>query len=124
MDDKGFTLTEMIATLAIIVIISVTVISYIGNTLSINKEEAYKIMKSNIVSVSYDYIAECDNQFIECDYQWENNQAVFNASVLKDSGYIKNLNSPIDDNDLSNCLVVKATRFNGVITVTLEDNCY
>lgn len=124
MHNKGFTLTEMIVALAIITIISVTIISYIGNTLSLNKEEAYKIMKSNIVSVSYNYITECDNQLIECDYQWENNQTMFNASVLKNSGYIKDLNSPIDDNDLSNCLVVKATRFNGVITVTLEDNCY
>lgn len=124
MNNKGFTLAEMVAVLAIIVILSVTVISYVGNTLSINKEEAYEIMKNNIVSVSYDYITECDNQFIECDYKWNDDQATFNASVLKNNGYINSLNSPIDDNDLSNCLVVKATRFNGTITVMLEDNCY
>ena len=53
-----------------------------------------------------------------------NNETKFTASVLKKSGYIDSLDSPIDNIDLSECIIVHATKTNGVVDVTLEDNCY
>lgn len=117
-------MAEMIATLAIISIISITAIFYIGNTVSVNKEEAYEIMKNNIISVSYDYIKECDAELLSCNHIWNDNETSFKALELKSSGYLKSLESPIDDSDLSNCLIVKATNKNGVLNVNLIDNCY
>lgn len=123
MNNKGFTLIELIATLMIIAIVSITIVSIAGNTFSINKEKAYELMKDNITSASYDYINECDNKILTCSYKWENNKTSFYAIVLKESGYIKNLNSPIDDDDLSYCLIINATKLNGTVNITIEDNC-
>ena len=123
MNNKGFTLIELIATLLIIAITSIIIVSFAGNTLSISKEKAYESMKNNIMSASYDYINECDNKILTCHYKWENNKTSFLAIALKESGYIKSLNSPIDDNDLSYCLVINATKLNGTVSITIEDNC-
>ena len=123
MNNKGFTLIELIATLLIIAITSIIIVSFAGNTLSISKEKAYELMKNNIMSASYDYINECDNKILTCHYKWENNKTSFLAIALKESGYIKSLNSPIDDNDLSYCLVINATKLNGTVSITIEDNC-
>lgn len=124
MNNKGFTLIEVIITFGIITILTVTITYYIGNSFSISKETAYDLMKDNIISASYSYISECDNEFLECRYEWHNNETKFTASVLKKSGYIDSLDSPIDNIDLSECIIVHATKTNGVVDVTLEDNCY
>lgn len=122
-NNKGFTLIE---TLAIIIVISLTgliVARYIGKTLSIGKDESYKIMKNNILSASKDYITECKNNVIECNIDF-NRIIEFKAETLKDVGYFNNLNSPIDNKYLGNCLIIKATLENEKIKVDLHDECY
>lgn len=122
--NKGFTLVEVLACFFIIGIICAVVVSIAGSTLSVDKEKAYKLMKDNIVSISYDYINECDNNFIDCSYSWDSGKASFNAGDLKIGGYFDNLNSPIDNKDLSECLIINATKNSGVVNVSLLDNCY
>lgn len=123
MNNKGFTLIEILAVLVVISMITAVVLRSIHSTLSVSKEEAYKLMKNNIVSVSYQYIEECDKGLISCDFSFET-QNRFPASVLKDSGYFKDLKSPIDEKDLGACLVLEATKSNGVVLVELIDECY
>lgn len=123
MNNKGFTLTEVLSVLVIISLITIIAIRSFGNTLSLNKEEAYNIMKKSIIKASYSYIEECVSKTIKCDFSFENKN-YFNAKILKENGYFKNLNSPIDGKDLSNCLTIEATKKNGVIIANLKDNCY
>lgn len=122
-DNKGFTLIELLVSLVIISIILVITSNLISNTLAISEKDTYKLFKNNVVSVSYDYVNECTNGIIKCEFDFQNNNS-FTADVLQSYGYLENLNSPIDNKDLGKCLVLSAVKDNGVVVVDLEDNCY
>ncbi len=124
MNNKGFTLVEVLATLVIISIISFVILKQASSTLSITKNESYKLMKNNIISSAKDYINECNNKILNCNLNWDNNKIVFKASTLEENGYFKNLNSPIDNKNLGNCLEIEVTKNNSIIDVELHDNCY
>ena len=123
MNNKGFTLIEILSVMVLLSIIIVVMFVNFGSTMSASKEEAYKLMKNNIISISYDYINECNLGSIECDFSFEKNNK-FNASVLKNKGFFKSLESPIDGKDLGHCLILEATKSNGVTVINLVDNCY
>lgn len=123
MGRKGFTLIEVIATLVIISIIAVAIMKGISPTLSSSKEEAYNLMKKNIITASYSYVDECEANLINCSFSFHENNR-FTASILRDSGYFNNLTSPIDNRDLGNCLIIEATKENGVVKIDLIDECY
>ena len=71
MNNKGFTLLELLAVIVIISIISVTSVSFIGTTLSSSKEESYKLLKDNILTAGYSYISECTAGTLECDFTFD-----------------------------------------------------
>lgn len=123
MNRKGFTIIEVLGTLVLISIITIVAVTNIQSTLSASKEESYKIMKNNIISVSYDYIKECEAKTLNCDFSFENNNQ-FKAIVLKETGYFQKLESPIDGKDLGECLIIEAKKENGVIQIDLKDLCY
>ena len=123
MNNKGFTLVEALSAVILISLVLVITIRSFGKTISLTKEESYKIMKKNIIVASENYVKECLNNTITCDFSFENNNQI-KAKVLKESGYFKNLESPIDGKDLSDCLIIKVKKEKGVITSTIEDNCY
>ncbi len=124
LNNKGFTLIEVLAVVIIISLVLFIVGREVGSTLSVTKNDSYEIMKNNIISVSKDYITECNNRIISCNLVWDNDKTSFSATKLRDSGYFKDFNSPIDGKDLSNCLVINAFVNNGVISIDLVDNCY
>lgn len=123
MGNKGFTLIEVLAALVLVAIGTVTVLVGIRSTLSVGNEEAYKIMKNNIVSASYDYILECDEKLITCDFSFDENNR-FSVQILKEYGYFTDLESPLDGKDLGSCLYAEAFKENGVVSVQLIDDCY
>ena len=122
-NNKGFTLIEVLSVLIIISIIMLVGFKVFQSTFSASKEEAYKIMKNNILAVSYDYIQECNVGLVSCDFSFEKNNR-FTAKKLQESGYFKNLESPIDGKDLGACLILEASMSNGVVLVDLVDKCY
>ena len=124
MNNKGFTLIEVLTVLVIISLLTFFVISQIGSTMSITKEETYKIMKENIISAGEDFIKECNSQIIECNLTWTNSQTTFSASILESYGYYEDLSSPIDEKYLGECLIITATKENGNFNLNLTDNCY
>ena len=123
MNNKGFTLVEVLSVLFLISLVMIVVVKNFSKTVSLSKEESYKIMKNNILTASKDYITECTGGIISCDFSWEVNNH-FSAKVLKEKGYFKNLTSPIDGKNIEECLIIRAKKENGVIETTLEDNCY
>lgn len=122
MNNKGFTMIEVLAVLVIVSIVIIAVVPSISSSMSLGKNEALELMKNNVVSSSYSYISECEAGTILCDFSFDGNNT-FKASVLVDKGYFSNLNSPVDGKDLGECLVLKASRDNGVVIVDLIDNC-
>ena len=123
MNNKGFTLIEVLATVVLISIVVIFSFMTFGTTISATNEESYKLMKNNIISVGYDYINECSFGVISCDFSFENNNK-FSARVLQNAGFFKNLNSPIDGAYLGDCLILEAEKSNGVTVINLIDNCY
>ena len=124
MNNKGFTLTEVLAALVIISIALIVVAKEMGKTLSVTKNESYSLMKNNIIKASNLYIKECDNRTIECNITWKDNKTRFKVSILKEKGYYNNFTSPIDNKELSDCLVIESEKHNGVVNTKIIDNCY
>ncbi len=122
-NNKGFTLIEVVVTIVIISLILTITTNLISNTLAASEKTTYTLLKNNIVSAGYTYVEECTNEIIQCDFDYQNNN-IFTANTLKKYGYFTNLDSPIDNKDLSDCLILKATKENGVVVIDLEDKCY
>ena len=123
MNNKGFTLIEVVISIVIISLILIVTTNLITNTLAASENTTYKLVKNNIISAGYRYIEECTNGVIQCDFNYKNKNK-FNASVLKQYGYFNNLTSPIDNKDLGECLILEAKQENGVILIDLKDKCY
>ena len=123
MNNKGFTLMEVLSVFIIIALVFTFVFKTFGLTLSARKEDTYRLMKNNIISAGYSYINECNAKTIKCDFSFKEKNT-FTASVLKEMGFFESLESPIDGMDLGNCLVIEATNSNGVTVINLIDNCY
>lgn len=124
LNNKGFSLIEVVASLAIISFVFILVVSISTNTFSINKNKAYELMKNNIIKASKNYISECENGILKCNLAWSENKTELDINDLKESGYFKNLISPIDGKDVSDCLNIEVSKSNGVIDINLIDNCY
>lgn len=124
MNNKGFTLIEVLAVIVIFSITTIVVSKNIGTTLSASKNETYNLMKTNIISVSYEYINECQSNTVECKLDWKNNKTWFYAEELKNKGYFKDLSSPIDNKYLGQCLIINVYKNNGAYNINLKDKCY
>lgn len=123
-NNKGFTLIEVLSSLVIITLIIIVVLNISHNTFSISKEKAYDIMKRNIYKISETYIRECESTQLHCNLNWSNNKTEFYATNLKENGYFTSLKSPIDGKDIGQCLLIEAYKNNGTTNIKLIDNCY
>ena len=124
LNNKGFTLIEILASLITITFITIIIVSFSSNTFSINRNRAYDIMKENIYKISQVYIKECDAGLLACDLNWNNNSTEFYVEDLKNNGYFKNTKSPLDGKDIGKCILIKVSRSNGVNNIELVDKCY
>ena len=123
MNNKGFTLIEVLAVLVLVSVVTIVVVANISSSMSLGRNEAYRLMKNNVISAGYHYIDECTQGTIQCDFSFEKNNT-FKARVLEESGYFDNLKSPIDGAYLGDCLSLSAKKDNGVTVVDIIDQCY
>lgn len=112
MNNKGFTLIEVLMTLTIVALIMIIVLTNIGSTLSLSNEKAYELTKSNIINATKKYMLECDNNLIECNIKRNKNKTEITAKNLIKAGYFKELVNPINNHDLSNCLIIEIDKNN------------
>ena len=63
MNNKGFTLIEVLASLVIFTIASLVISRFVGNTLAISKKDSYNLMKNNIISTSEDFLKEVQDRW-------------------------------------------------------------
>lgn len=131
MNNKGFTLIEVLCVIFLISIFFFGSFMVINNTFSITNEKAYEIVKEDIITQTKTYINECDNNIINCsnDYKWvsDNDKMIANINlrILKKYKYFNtdNFINPITNKDISNCLniiVIKDKYSN--IEVNLDDS--
>lgn len=131
MNNKGFTLIEVLCVIFLISIFFFGSFMVINNTFSITNEKAYEIVKEDIITQTKTYINECDNNIINCpnDYKWvsDNDNMItnINLSILKKYKYFNtdNFINPITNKDISNCLniIVIKNKYSN-IEVNLDDS--
>lgn len=122
MNNKGFSLVELLVVLSLIAIIIVIVLKVSSNTLSLSDNEAYELTKSNIIKATNSYLLECENNILECNYTWNDNKTTFKANNLIEAGYFNNLINPINNEDLKDCLIISVENINNEYKITLNDN--
>lgn len=123
MNNKGFTLIEVLCVVVLTSVIIILVFTTFGTTFSATRDEAYKIMKNNLLTAGYNYINECILGSIKCDFSFKDKNQ-FTARDLYNYGYFEKLESPIDGKNLGSCMILEATKDNGVVSINLIDNCY
>ena len=118
MNNKGFTLIEVLCVIFLISVLFVASFLVVKDTLSITDEKAYQILKENIISQAKTYIDECENNIINCknDYEWkkvnDNKITYINLSLLKKYNYFDNddIINPLTKKDISSCLKIKVIK--------------
>lgn len=132
MNNKGFTLIEMLFTISIISMFTIVFTISISKTFGLSTEKEYEIMKKSIINQVGEYIYECDNNLINCqnDYDWINidektKVTSINLSILKKYNYLKKEEyiNPKTKEDISNCLIINVEKdARGIMNINLEDS--
>lgn len=124
MNNKGFSLVELLITISLIALVAIVVVKVSSNTLSLTENEAYKILKNNVITAADKYIIECDSNLLECFHTWNDNKTSINANELIKAGYFDNIIDPRNDKDISNCLIIEIEKENEVNKYKINDkNC-
>ena len=132
-NNNGFTLVELLFSISLLAILSISFAIIVTNTFSLTDEGAYKILKNSVIAQTNQYIIECENDLINCenDYMWkvvgENMETSFKLNVMKKYSYFSedmHIN-PITNKDISDCLIINVIKDkNSIIDVILDDsNC-
>lgn len=131
MNNKGFTLIEVLLSISIIAIIGVIFIVNIGDTFGLSLDKSYEILKKSIITQTSEYIYECDNGLIDCsgDYNWTENNGIREASfyleVMRKYSYFdeEDFINPITGKYIGNCLIINVTKDNLYMSdITLDDS--
>lgn len=130
-NNKGFTLIEVLITIAILSFVTITFFAIVSNTFSITDDKAYEVFKKSIVNQVNDYIIECDNSLIDCkgDYIWQTSENVqkasFSLNVMKKYSYFSEEDyiNPITNKDISNCLIINVIKDEySSLEISLDDS--
>ena len=93
MNNKGFSLIEVLVTISVLSHIMIIATASITNSFAISNEKSYDILKQNIIKQVKIYIYECDNNLINCkdDYKWENinntSKTSFSLEIMQKYNY-------------------------------------
>lgn len=125
MNKKGFTLTELLGVIVLLVLITMITIPIISNAIKNGKETADKQTEENIVLAARNWAA--DNKQVLVD----NAKPTYKVSIqtLKDGGYIdRDIKLPSTDEEITNtCVEIKDITSSEAIkkqyTYTYSKNC-
>ena len=115
MNKKGFTLIELIVTIALLAIIVLIAVPAINGMIDKNKENNCQVLKDNIIKASELYIS--DNRY---SINWRNNETTVGLSQYRE--YLNtSIVNPCDNSYYSGDIQVRFRNNNGNIKV-VSDN--
>ena len=119
MNEKGFTLIEMITVVSILTILGVIVIPMVGGILKDKKREIYDVQINNIKEATSNYVSE---NFMSIDIP--NNSSVgIHLSFLKNNGYIdNNITNPMTYEEFSDSMVILISNNSNVYSYIVCDS--
>lgn len=138
MNNKGFTLIELMATIMLLSIIMVIGTISVVNILNLSKEKSYTTLVANVKVAAKSFYEECENSGIiptEIDSKYCNiadNKLTISFKTLLDYGFLKSsskddennkkLENPKDNSSLNDCgiLITKQIDSNGGVTYIYE----
>lgn len=120
MNNRGFTLIEILLVISLISFITIVLFFVTENTLSLTNQKAYEIFERNIITQTENYILECENNLINCDndYYWEDfsngKKTSFYLDVMKKYNYFseEEFLDPNTKKDVSDCLLIEVYKDN------------
>lgn len=141
MKNKGFTLVELIITLAIMSLILLVTVPMITDALDKGKNKSYDILKENMKSAAENYLVECRNNISSpvCTSQnWNNTTFTFTAIELLNNGFLtvpsdlvksnntgKTIYNPSTKKDIGTCLKINVNienyKYNYIVN---DEECY
>lgn len=131
MNNKGFTLAEVLLSISVISILVVILTFTIGGTFGLSSDKSYEIIERSIINQVDKYIYECDNGLIECngDYTWNNNSdsksTSFYLDVMTKYSYFNeyDLINPKTNENISKCLKINVVKDNlAVLDISLDNS--
>ena len=113
MNNKGFTLTELLAVVFIISVVSAITILSVGNTVNKSKKKISDVQKNNIEeAASIYYLKEGMN---EDEIELEQYESCVELEVLAEKGYI---------DDVTIIDAVSKEEMTGSVQIIFKDNIY
>lgn len=117
LNNKGFTLVELLAVIVIVGLVLVTSTYVVTNAINNSKETGNKLNEKNIFEAARIYTIECSSDTIDCDSKWIEKEEIeyFCVSIdeLKNKGLLKEDVTVSDEN--KDNIIVKRNKNNSVI---------
>lgn len=115
--NKGFTLAELLAVIAILGIISLIVFPSINEVIKNSKEKAYNIQKDLLINIAKNWALEHTNELSE------ENDTYVTIDELIQGGYIENeqVINPITDEEMNGCIVIHYKKSNNKYTYSYNE---
>lgn len=108
---NGFTLIELIVTIALILSVMVLAIIGFNNISKSKKEESFEIVKKTVESAATDYITS--NKYLLETLSPNSDTVKVTLGTLVAEDYLDKVTNPINGNPLNKCSVIEITKENG-----------
>lgn len=123
MNNKGFTLIELMATIMLLsVIMTIGTVSVVS-AIKTSKEKSYDVLVSNIKTAAKSFYEECENSNIieteipgdKCKINTTDNSLIISYETLLDYGFLKSsskdeagkkIENPKDNSSLNDCMIL------------------
>ena len=108
---NGFTLIELIVTIALILSVMVLAIIGFNNISKSKKEESFEIVKKTVESAGTDYITS--NKYLLETLSPNSDTVKVTLGTLVAEDYLDKVTNPINGNPLNKCSIIEITKENG-----------
>lgn len=117
---NGFTLVELLVTIALMLTILGIAIVSVVNVNNNKKQEAWNLVKEQIETAAEDYFAANEYLF-EGLTDDQNSNAQISVGTLVKEDYLNKVTNPVTGEEISSCSIVNVKKEGGALTATFDE---